>query len=90
MGKRSRHTPVLLLHGGTGNSNQMYNQANMLPTSRRVILQDTRGQGRSPYTNFTDFHYDDLARDAIALLDHLNVPRVAVVGCKCLSCTGLF
>jgi hypothetical protein len=36
----SRHTPVLLLHGGTGNSNQMYNQANKLAETRQVILQE--------------------------------------------------
>lgn len=36
----SKHTPVLILHGGTGNSNQMYNQANMLADTRLVILQE--------------------------------------------------
>jgi hypothetical protein len=36
----SKHTPVLILHGGTGNSNQMYLQANMLARTRRVILQE--------------------------------------------------
>ncbi len=39
-GKESEHTPVLLLHGGEGNSNQMFNQANALAKSRRVILQE--------------------------------------------------
>ncbi|KAE9363941.1 alpha/beta-hydrolase [Stipitochalara longipes BDJ] len=85
----SRHTPVLLLHGGTGNSNQMYNQANKLAETRQVILQDTRGEGRSPYINFTTFHYDDFTRDAIAILDHLNIPRVAVVGWSDGAIVGL-
>ncbi|KAL9596006.1 MAG: hypothetical protein Q9219_006090 [cf. Caloplaca sp. 3 TL-2023] len=58
----------------------MFNQANYLAKTRRVILQDTRGQGRSPYVNFTGFHYDDFTRDAIAVLDHLNIASVAVVG----------
>lgn len=49
----------------------------------------TRGQGRSPYKNFTEFHYDDFSRDAIALLDHLNVSRVAVVGWSDGAITGL-
>lgn len=40
----------------------------------------TRGQGRSPYTGFTKFHYDDMARDIIAVLDHLKVPKAAFVG----------
>ncbi|KAL8776917.1 MAG: hypothetical protein Q9194_002852 [Teloschistes cf. exilis] len=71
------------------NSNLMFNQANYLAQSRRVILQDTRGQGRSPYTNFAAFHYDDFARDALALLDHLNIPKVAVVGWSDGAITGL-
>lgn len=49
----------------------------------------TRGQGRSPYTNFTAFHYDDFARDALALLDRLNIPKVAVVGWSDGAITGL-
>lgn len=43
-------------------------------------MSSTRGEGRSPYKNFTKFHYDDFARDAIALLDHLNISTVAVLG----------
>lgn len=103
----SRHTPVLLLHGGTGNSNQMYLQANKLAETRQVILQEyvpapalkpdaaqlmytsTRGEGRSPYINFTKFHYDDFTRDAIAILDHLNIPRIAVVGWSDGAIVGL-
>ncbi|KAL8926516.1 MAG: hypothetical protein Q9208_002843 [Pyrenodesmia sp. 3 TL-2023] len=82
-------TPVLLLHGGIGNSNQMFNQVNYLAKTRRVILQDTRGQGRSPFTSFTTFHYDDFARDVVALLDHLQIPKVAVVGWSDGAITGL-
>ncbi|KAL9576730.1 MAG: hypothetical protein Q9212_006863 [Teloschistes hypoglaucus] len=36
----SKKTPVLLLHGGMANSNLMFNQANYLAQSRRVILQE--------------------------------------------------
>lgn len=54
-----------------------------------TVVSSTRGQGRSPYQNFTAFHYDDIARDAIALLDHLNVSRVAVVGWSDGAITGL-
>lgn len=85
----SVHTPVLLLHGGTGNSNQMYHQANALAKTRTVILQDTRGEGRSPYANFKRFHYDDFTTDALALLDHLNIAKVAVVGWSDGAITGL-
>lgn len=39
-GKDSGKTPVLLLHGGQGNSNQMWHQANYLAKTRKVILQE--------------------------------------------------
>lgn len=39
-GNESEKTPVLILHGGIGNSNQMHNQANYLAKTRRVILQE--------------------------------------------------
>ncbi|KAJ5689922.1 alpha/beta-hydrolase [Penicillium macrosclerotiorum] len=61
----------------------------MLAQTRPVILQDTRGEGRSPYANFVEFHYDDFTRDAIALLDHLNIARVAVLGWSDGAITGL-
>ena len=35
------------------------------------------------------FHYDDFARDALALLDHLNIDKVAVVGWSDGAITGL-
>ena len=67
----------------------MYNQANKLAETRQVILQDTRGEGRSPYIGFDKFHYDDFTRDAIALLDHLCIPVVAVVGWSDGAIVGL-
>ena len=54
-----------------------------------VNVYSTRGQGRSPYTGFSTFHYDDFTRDAIALLDHLNISRVAVLGWSDGAITGL-
>jgi pimeloyl-ACP methyl ester carboxylesterase len=53
------------------------------------MCPSTRGEGRSPYINFTKFHYDDFTRDAIAILDHLNIPRVAVVGWSDGAIVGL-
>ena len=53
------------------------------------VVNSTRGQGRSPYANFTDFHYDDFTTDAIAVLNHLKIPKVAVVGWSDGAITGL-
>lgn len=64
----------------------MHNESDL--TDKR-IENSTRGQGRSPYANFSAFHYDDFARDAIALLDYLNVTKVAVVGWSDGAITGL-
>ncbi|KAF9047101.1 alpha/beta-hydrolase [Hymenopellis radicata] len=86
---KGKDTPVLLLHGGQGNSNQMHLQAKDLVRDRYVVVTDTRGQGRSPYAGFDDMHYDDIARDTIALLDHLDLPKVAVVGWSDGAITGL-
>lgn len=54
-----------------------------------TIGTSTRGQGRSPYQGFTSFHYDDMARDVIAILDHLEISKVAVVGWSDGAMTGL-
>jgi pimeloyl-ACP methyl ester carboxylesterase len=53
------------------------------------MSRSTRGQGRSPYSGFETFHYDDFARDAIELLDHLKLYKVAVVGWSDGAMTGL-
>ena len=53
------------------------------------LLLSTRGEGRSPYQNFTLFHYDDFTRDAISLLDHLKIPKVAVLGWSDGAITGI-
>ncbi len=52
----------------------------MLQILRLTYLCKHQGQGCSPYTHFTAFHYDDMTRDAIDLLDYLAIPRVAVLG----------
>lgn len=56
---------------------------------RLTVISSTRGQGRSPYINFTEFHYDDMARDAIELIDHLKIPRISVLGWSDGAITGL-
>ena len=59
------------------------------PDAAQLMYTSTRGEGRSPYINFTKFHYDDFTRDAIAILDHLNIPRIAVVGWSDGAIVGL-
>ncbi|WP_328766241.1 alpha/beta fold hydrolase [Devosia aurantiaca] len=80
---------VLLLHGGMGNANNFGHQVPaLLDAGYRVIVMDSRGHGRSSW-NSGAFAYADMALDAFAVLDHLNIARAAVVGWSDGACTGL-
>jgi pimeloyl-ACP methyl ester carboxylesterase len=71
--------PVLLLHGGLGNSNYWGNQVAELAEQFSVTVMDSRGHGRSPLTSLA-FRYDLFAQDVIGLLDYLEIPAASVVG----------
>jgi pimeloyl-ACP methyl ester carboxylesterase len=71
--------PVVLLHGGLGNSDHFGFQLPVLVDKFQVIAIDSRGQGRSTRTRAT-ITYDLMASDVVAVLDHLNIARAAVVG----------
>jgi pimeloyl-ACP methyl ester carboxylesterase len=71
--------PVVLLHGGLGNSDHWANQVPALAEKFEVIAIDSRGQGRSTRTR-TTVTYDIMAADVVAVLDHLKVSRAAFVG----------
>ena len=71
--------PVLLLHGGLGNSNHWGYQVAELAKTHSVTVMDTRGHGRSPVTS-RSFNYGLFAEDVAALLDFLQIPAAAIVG----------
>ncbi len=71
--------PVVLLHGGLGNSDYWGLQAKALARRHKVILVDSRGHGRSS-RNDKPFGYDLMADDVVALLDKLKVKRADIVG----------
>jgi len=71
--------PLLLLHGGLGDSRQFDRQRPDFAARHRLILPDSRAQGRTsdgpgPLT------YHEMAEDAVALLDLLEIPRTDVMG----------
>lgn len=78
-------TPVLFIHGGFGGAeSSLYPKSSafkgVLPADRfRTIIYERRGGGRSEYVTG---HYSlkDLAKDARALLAHLDIPRAVIVG----------
>ncbi|MEM6485852.1 MAG: alpha/beta hydrolase [Pseudomonadota bacterium] len=73
--------PILCMHGLTRNSADFSWIASHLARSRRVISVDQRGRGRSAYdpnpANYTPLTY---VNDMFTLLDHLDLPRVVVIG----------
>jgi pimeloyl-ACP methyl ester carboxylesterase len=71
--------PVLLLHGGLANSDYWGHQIPALAERHRVIVMDSRGHGRST-RNAEPFGYALMASDVVGLLDHLAIPKVAIVG----------
>jgi len=81
--------PVILLHGGLGNSgNWGYQVPALIDAGHRVIVIDSRGHGRStrdmrPYT------YELMATDVLAVMDRLGVRKAAIVGWSDGACTGL-
>jgi pimeloyl-ACP methyl ester carboxylesterase len=80
--------PVLLLHGGLGNSDYFGHQIPALARHFSVIAMDTRGHGRSPVTSGA-FGYRQFAEDVVALLEHLGIARTSLVGWSDGAVTGL-
>jgi pimeloyl-ACP methyl ester carboxylesterase len=80
--------PVLLLHGGLGNSEYWGHQVRDLARNFSVTVMDTRGHGRSPLT-LQAFSYRLFADDVIGLLDFLQIPAAAIVGWSDGGVTGL-
>ena len=80
--------PLLLLHGGAGDSRQFDRQRQDFASRHRLVLPDSRAQGRTsdgpgPLT------YHEMAEDVVALLDLLGIPRADVMGWSDGGNTGI-
>jgi pimeloyl-ACP methyl ester carboxylesterase len=71
--------PLLWLHGGLGHGADWQHIFREPPPSYRIIAPDLRGHGRSTGASAT-YSFRQSALDAFALLDHLQVDRVKVIG----------
>lgn len=81
--------PVILLHGGLGHGgNWGYQVPALVRSGYRVVLIDSRGHGRST-RDARPFSYELMASDVLAVMDHLRLPRAAIVGWSDGACTGL-
>ncbi|MDQ6778976.1 MAG: alpha/beta hydrolase [Actinomycetota bacterium] len=74
--------PVLLLHGLTATHRYVVMGSTRLERGgHRVISYDARGHGASsPARDSSAYGYDELAVDALAVLDELEVPRAILAG----------
>ncbi|MDP3960714.1 MAG: alpha/beta hydrolase [Pseudorhodobacter sp.] len=72
-------TPLLCLAGLTRTMGDFDYLAPHLPPCR-LIRMDYRGRGASQWTGAASYTVPQEARDALALLDHLGVAQVAVLG----------
>jgi len=81
--------PVILLHGGLGNSgNWGYQVPSLVESGRRVILIDSRGHGRSTRDSRL-YTYELMASDVLAVMATLKVQKAAVVGWSDGACIAL-
>ncbi|MEH1102404.1 alpha/beta fold hydrolase [Micromonospora sp. CPCC 205561] len=71
-------TPVVLLHAGIADRRMWREQLGPLSARHRVIALDLRGYGDSELPPAPFAHHDDVA----GLLDALDIPRAALVGCS--------
>jgi pimeloyl-ACP methyl ester carboxylesterase len=88
-GAKSAAVPVLLLHGGFGNSNYFGHLIPVLAAQGyRVIAMDSRGHGRSTRGG-APLSYHLMAQDVLGLLDRLRISKVYLVGWSDGGITGL-
>ncbi|MFT4039351.1 MAG: alpha/beta hydrolase, partial [Thermomicrobiales bacterium] len=72
--------PVLLLHGGLGSTAEFDGLVpDLLAAGYRTVAMDSRGRGRSTWDG-EPFTYEQMADDAVALLDHLGITQTDLVG----------
>lgn len=81
--------PVILLHGGLGNSgNWGYQVPALIESGYQAVVIDSRGHGRST-RDARPFSYELMASDVVAVMDALRLDRAALVGWSDGACTAL-
>jgi pimeloyl-ACP methyl ester carboxylesterase len=72
--------PLLALAGLTRDSHDFDYLSHHLPPGVRLIRLDSRGRGGSEWTGPETYTVPQEAQDTLALLDHLDIPRAAIIG----------
>jgi pimeloyl-ACP methyl ester carboxylesterase len=71
--------PLVLIHGGLTTIDEMQGWVRPLAETRRVIALEMQGHGRTADTD-RQMSFATLGDDVAALLDHLGIPEVDLVG----------
>ena len=72
--------PLIFLHGNNGSIEDFYQQIPFFAKHYRVIVLDTRGQGRSTDLTNTPYTYEEFANDLFQVIQKLNLKKVNLVG----------
>jgi pimeloyl-ACP methyl ester carboxylesterase len=72
--------PVVFVHSAAGSTEHWAAQLRHLRPERRAVALDLRGHGRSAAPRDGDYRITSLAADLEAVLDHLGLKRVVLVG----------
>ncbi len=75
----ARAPAVLLLHGGGADSAYWGHLVRELSRAYHLVVMDSRGHGRST-NEAAAITYEQMAQDAVAVLDHLAIGAAAIVG----------
>jgi pimeloyl-ACP methyl ester carboxylesterase len=71
--------PLLLIHGGAATIESWFCQIPTLAGKFKIIVADSRGHGRSQDAE-GPIDFEKMASDYAALLDHLHLKNVSIVG----------
>ncbi|TEB42916.1 alpha/beta hydrolase [Flavobacterium circumlabens] len=71
--------PLLLIHGNGGSINSMGNQIDYFKTKYRVIIADSRGQGKSEMKT-DSLTYVQITKDWEGLVNHLKLDSISIIG----------
>jgi pimeloyl-ACP methyl ester carboxylesterase len=71
--------PLILLHGGLGSTASWKEQIPELSRQYKVIAADSRGHGRSTFTE-QRISYALMTSDVVALMDYLGIEKAHVLG----------
>ena len=71
--------PLILLHGGLGNTDYWGGQIEAFSAEYKVIAIASRGHGRSTRDDQA-YGYHLMASDVLAVMDHLGIEKASIVG----------